>query len=197
MILRRRLRARLADAHAVCQLPKPRKAGAEPMRALPLGDTMQQPGAGTPAAPDNPRPPHRTSPKVDECELKVCGKPLGRNARHSCHCEQGPFRLAAHNRVGNVIAAKLAKAGATTQCEKYIPELYKRTDKGEWQEAKLDVVVSWPLTPTCRLLDVSIRSAHKCGGMRSAGKQRSRPNRIRSGDMAQALKQSQWRWGVA
>ena len=44
--------------------------------------------------------------------------------------------------------------------ERFIPELYQHTAAGGWQEARMDVSVSWPMRPSLRLMDISDRSGH-------------------------------------
>ena len=67
------------------------------------------------------------------------------------------------------MASKLAGAGATVQTERRIPELYEKTDQGQWREAVMDVTVNWPLSAATRLLDVTLRSAHSQSVGNSAG----------------------------
>ena len=143
IILRRRLRAPLAREHAVCQLPKSESSSSND--AMPAIVTATQSGRS------------------------ICGKPLGRHARHACHCPCGPHRVAAHNSVVNALAHTLGKAGGSVQTERFIPELYMKRANGTWQEAVMDIAVSWPLAPTLRLLDITLRSSHYRGAASGAG----------------------------
>ena len=143
VILRRRLRAPLAREDATCQLPKSSNGDEE--AAAPADVNQAQHGRS------------------------VCGKPLGRHARHSCHCPCGPHRIAAHNSVVNALAHTLAKAGGSVQTERFVPELYMKRANGTWREAVMDIAISWPLTPTLRLLDITLRSSHYRGAALGAG----------------------------
>ena len=111
----------------------------------------------------------REEPAATESGRSICGKPLGRHARHACHCPLGPHRLAAHHAVVNALAHTLSRAGGEVQTERYVPELYVPKESGGWQEAVMDVVVAWPLAPSQRLMDVTIRSAHYRGATAQAG----------------------------
>ena len=142
IILRRRLRAPLAREDAICQLLK---SSSNDDVAMPVAITAQQQGRS------------------------ICGKPLGRHARHSCHCPCGPHRIAAHNSVVNALAHTLAKAGGSVQTERFVPELYMKRANGTWHEAVMDLAISWPLAPTLRLLDITLRSSHYRGAAAVAG----------------------------
>ena len=142
IILRRRLRAPLAREDAICQLLK---SSSNDEVAMPVAITAQQQGRS------------------------ICGKPLGRHARHSCHCPCGPHRIAAHNSVVNALAHTLAKAGGSVQTERFVPELYMKRANGTWHEAVMDLAISWPLAPTLRLLDITFRSSHYRGAAAVAG----------------------------
>ena len=65
------------------------------------------------------------------------------------------YRVAAHNSEVNALAHTLGKAGGSVQTERFIPELYMKRANGTWQEAVMDIAVSWPLAPTLRLLDIT------------------------------------------
>ena len=69
----------------------------------------------------------------------------------------------------NALAHTLGKAGGTVQTERFIPELYIKRSDGTWQEAVMDLAVSWPLAPSLRLLDLTFRSTHYRGAATGAG----------------------------
>ena len=143
IILRNTLRALLVREHAVCQLPKSESSSSND--AMPVAVTATQ-----------------------SCR-SICGKPLGRHARHACHCPCGLHRVAAHNSVVNALAHTLSKAGGSVQTESFIPELYMKRANGTWQEAVMDIAVSWPLAPTLRFLYITLRSSHYRGAASGAG----------------------------
>ena len=69
----------------------------------------------------------------------------------------------------NALAHTLGQAGGSVQTERFIPELYMKRANGTWQEAVMDIAVSWPLAPTLRLLDITLRSSHYRGAASGAG----------------------------
>ena len=166
IILRRRLRAPLAREHAVCQLPKSDNGDNNSSLAINNGGNnsslaINSNGASNVAIP--------VATTIAQQDRSICGKPLGRHARHSCHCPCGPHRVAAHNSVVNALAHTLGRAGGSVQTERFIPELYMKRSDGTWQEAVMDLAVSWPLAPSLRLLDLTLRSSHYRGAASGAG----------------------------
>lgn len=89
-----------------------------------------------------------------------CGRRVGRRAGHATVCNKGPSQRRAYTALERTLGSLLREAGANVDLEMTVPELLEALPKGEAREAIMDLVVWWPGSTHCHLIDVTIRSPH-------------------------------------
>ena len=99
----------------------------------------------------------------EEGRQGACGRPLDVAGYHALCCPVGPHRNRLHNEVVRVLAEWISSHGGYVDIERCVPELYRMHDGGVIEEARLDLVVSWPGAPAPAWVDVTVRSAAESG----------------------------------
>ena len=124
-------------------------------------------------------------------EDSKCGAKLDPKGEHCLKCGKGRANIGPHKAIEVSLQACVKEYGLFADCERTIPELYKKED-GVIKEAILDVVIRAPSNPRTRLIDVTIRSPHRKGKDNSENpgamaRQGERDKNTRYGDQAMAL----------
>ena len=110
------------------------------------------------------RPPRCLTCCLRKADHKPCNKALDDELLHVTSCNCGPVRHRPHECAKHALSSALRGAGANTDIERYIPELYTPD-----HEAILDLSVSWPGSAETYLLDVTVRSPDAVGRQRADG----------------------------
>ncbi|CAK0840902.1 unnamed protein product, partial [Prorocentrum cordatum] len=129
--------------------------------------------------------PSRRAASGEEGQRGARGRPLNVAGYHALRCPVGPHRSRLRNEVAQALAEWISSRGGHVDVERCVPELRRRRDGGVIEEARLDLVVSWPGAPERARVDAAVRSAAESGpagrlaGHAAAGAKR--PKRDRHG----------------
>ncbi len=76
---------------------------------------------------------------------------------HPYLCDLGNARLRPHDCLKTKLAAELAALHVYADIERHVPSMYRVNEKGNIEEAVLDIVVSYPGEAGMEAIDVTIR----------------------------------------
>ena len=88
-----------------------------------------------------------------------CGKALDSKLHHIWHGRTGVARLRIHNAIAGTLGKELRSTGGHVDLERAMPALVQRTERGEIEEAIMDVTCWWPGGLEWFGVDVTVRYA--------------------------------------
>ncbi|CAK0840886.1 unnamed protein product [Prorocentrum cordatum] len=103
--------------------------------------------------------PSRRAASGEEGQQGARGRPLNVAGYRALRCPVGPHRSRLRNEVAQALAEWISSRGGHVDIERCVPELRRRRDGGVIEEARLDLVVSWPGAPARERVDFAVRSA--------------------------------------